>query len=124
MNRFEAADAIMTALETDYSCSLWSKGQVVRVYLVEVTYKSKGRVNRRDNGFIQIELDGIVNCDNLDRQAGTIAGQIADLELEIDPVEKIETYYAQKTETPDDPMERLEALHTRELGRTGELPGA
>ena len=28
------------------------------------------------------------------------------------------------TETPDDPMNRLEAEHQRELGRTGELPGA
>jgi len=28
------------------------------------------------------------------------------------------------TETPDEPLERLAHEHARELGRTGELPGA
>ena len=84
MNRLEAANAIATALQDDYSASVWEKGGLVRVYLVEVTRKSKGRTIRRDNGFVAITAAGLVDCGNLDRSVGTIESLIAGLNLAIE----------------------------------------
>lgn len=84
--RLQAAEQIVTALEDTYTCSIWEKSGLVRVYLEEVTYKSKGRVNRRDNGYLSINSDGSIDTDHIERQAGTIAGLIADLNLTIEPV--------------------------------------
>jgi hypothetical protein len=53
-----------------------------------------------------------------------IDGIVSELNLVIDPVAKVEAFRAPTIETPDDPMERLEALREKDLGRSGELPGA
>ena len=84
MNCIEAANAIATALQDDYSASVWEKGSLVRVYLVEVTRKSKGRTIRRDNGYVAITAAGLIDCEHLDRQAGAIESLIAGLNLAIE----------------------------------------
>lgn len=84
MNRLEAANAIATALQDDYSASVWEKGGLVRVYLVEVTRKSKGRTIRRDNGYVAITAAGLIDCEHLDRQVGAIESLIAGLNLAIE----------------------------------------
>ena len=106
-SRLEAADAIAAALEDDYSASVWSKGNAVRVYLTEVTRKSKGRASRKEIGFVSIGCDGSIDYDSLDYQRGTIAGLIADLNLKIEAVEPVASA-PHSTESPDDPLERLE----------------
>lgn len=126
ITRSQAAEAIVTALEDDYSCSIWSEGGHVRVYLTEVTRKSKGRVVRRENGYLSINRDGSIDTDHLDRQAGTIGGRVAGLSLEIQPEAVAPTSQTarQPAEYVDEDVAQFEAEQIRELGRTGELPGA
>lgn len=127
ITRSQAAELIVTALEDDYSCSIWEKGGLVRVYLTEVTRKSKGRTIRRENGYLSIEADGSINTDHLDRQAGTIAGRVASLNLEIEAVAVQPVAAGSKVEKAayqDEDVAQFEAEQIRELSRTGELPGA
>lgn len=100
MTRLQAADRIAEVLsEAGYSAKVWSKGSAVRVYL------------DRKYGYLAITGDGTVEP-HLDRQKGTIVGCLPDLEIE--STTAVATALA-VTESPDDPMERLEHEANRNL---------
>lgn len=107
LSRTEAAWKIVEALEDDYTAKVWAEGSHVRVYLTEVVRRSKGRVSRKEMGFVKITTEGAVDCDSLNYQRGTLASRIAELNLEIQAV-AAPVASVRPTEIPDDPMERLE----------------
>lgn len=113
MNRSEAAWAIAEALEADYSAIVWQEGGHCRIYLTEITRKSRGRVVRRENGYVEIETDGTISVDHVGRQAGTIRGLIDGLELAIESAARTPRAAYVPDESPDDPLDRLEWEHDR-----------
>lgn len=124
MTRTEAAAKIESALEAaDYATSVWApEGSTgpVRVYVTipAASWKKKAR----KIGHVEINKDGTVES-HLDVQSGTIMGLLPD--MQIDPVaeQPVVVREAHAT-TGDESLDQFEAEQIRELGRTGELPGA
>jgi hypothetical protein len=123
VTRLEAAAKISQAIETnDYSASVWSpegESGPVRVYVTipAASWKKKSR----EIGYVEILRSGDVES-HLEKQSGSIMGLLPN--LEISPAPASQVAQRQSQEIPDDPIDRMEREAQRELGRTGELPGA
>lgn len=124
MTRLEAASRISAAIEVgDYTTSVWApsgNAGPVRVY-VTIPAKSHKKPAQKI-GHVEIAKDGAIEtC--VAKQSGAIKSLLP--EIQVDPVVSApKPVAAAFASSGDETVDQFKAEQVRELGRTGELPGA